>query len=144
MSNWWHRLLHRNRMEEPHDADGNLHTKSDPNGKTVTMNYDLLNRVISKTYTDATPPVAFCYDGNTQVPCASAPSGSGNNLIGRLTLVNSSTSSSPYGKYDPSGNIWQSTQTTGVVSYPFSYTLQLGERYDWRDPSLGARCDLGS
>jgi len=109
-----------------YDADGNLATKSDPNGNKVTNSYDALNRITSKIYTGAaTPAVTYCYDGTAQGACVNAPSGSSSNLIGRLTLVDSSASSTAYGNYDPRGNILQSTQATGGHSYPFSYTYNL-------------------
>lgn len=113
-----------------YDADGNLQTKSDPNGNTMTMVYDALNRVTSKTYsvnspTVATPTVTYCYDGATQGGCAGAPSGSSGNLIGRLTQIGSSASITSYNGYDPRGDILQSTQATGAGSYSFSYTYNL-------------------
>ena len=81
-----------------YDNNGNLKTKSDPNGNVVTSSYDKLNRIISKTYTGApTPNVTYCYDGNTQNPCTGAPTGASNSLIGHLTLVSSSASISTYG-----------------------------------------------
>jgi YD repeat-containing protein len=73
-----------------YDSDSNLVKKTDADNNVITTAYDALNRVISKTYTPtSTPSVTYCYDGNTQSPCASAPSGTSNYLVGRLTLVGS-------------------------------------------------------
>jgi|HubBroStandDraft_1064217.scaffolds.fasta_scaffold05558_2 YD repeat-containing protein len=73
----------------------------------------------------STPNVTYCYDGNTQGACVYAPSGNEGNLIGHLTLVSSSASSTAYGQYDALGDILQSTQTTDPGSYSFSYTYNL-------------------
>jgi RHS repeat-associated protein len=112
-----------------YDNDGNLLTKTDANTNKTTMTYDALNRVASKAYAFisgySTPNVTYCYDGNTQAACADAPSGSESNLIGHLTLVSSSASSTAYGQYSVLGNVMQSTQITAGRSYPFSYTYNL-------------------
>jgi RHS repeat-associated protein len=112
-----------------YDNDGNRLTKTDANTDKTTMTYDALNRVASQAYTFisgySTPNVTYCYDGNTQAACTYAPSGSESNLIGHLSLVSSSASSTAYGQYSVLGNIMQSTQSTGPDSYPFSYTYNL-------------------
>jgi len=112
-----------------YDKDGNLTTKTDANGNTVTTAYDQLNRVISKTYsvqapTVPTPSVTYCYDGNTLSPCTGAPSGA-YNLVGHLTLVGSTASTTTYGQYDKLGDIAQSSQTTGGNTYTFGYGYNL-------------------
>ena len=63
--------------------------------------------------------------GALQSPCTNAPTGAANYLVGRLTLVTSSASSTAYNQYSVLGNILQSTQTTGGAAYPFYYTYNL-------------------
>ncbi len=83
----------------------------------------------SKSYTYisgySTPAVTYCYDDNNAGACAAAPTGTTNKLVGRLTLVSSTASSTSYGQYDVFGNILKSTQTTGGISYPFVYSYNL-------------------
>ncbi len=111
-----------------YDKDGNVQQKSDANGNTVTYAYDVLNRVTGKLYAgpNATPAVTYCYDATPGTgACAGAPSGSGLNLNGRLTLVSNSNSTTTYGQFDNQGNVLQSSQTTGGTPYPFTYTWNL-------------------
>jgi RHS repeat-associated protein len=112
-----------------YDADGNVTSKVDSSGNTTSMTYDALNRIASKSYTGiVTPDVTYCYDGNPQRNCSGlgAPSGAG--LIGHLTLVYSSASSTAYNLYDTRGNVLESTQTTGGHAYPpFYYEYNLGD-----------------
>ncbi len=112
-----------------YDYNGNLTYKTDSNLNDTTLAYDALNRITSKTYTYSssyyTPTVDYCYDGNTQSPCNTAPSGATNYLVGRLTQVTSSASTTNYGKYSALGDILSSSQTTGGNPYPFAYTYNL-------------------
>ncbi len=45
-----------------YDANGNLLAKTDARGMSTSYNYDLLNRLTSKTYSDSTPPSNYYYD----------------------------------------------------------------------------------
>ena len=100
-----------------YDYNGNLTYKTDSNLNDTTLAYDALNRITSKTYTYSssyyTPTVDYCYDGNTQSPCNTAPSGATNYLVGRLTQVTSSASTTNYSKYSALGDILSSSQITG-------------------------------
>lgn len=109
-----------------YDHDGNEKTKTDAGGTTVTFSYDALNRLTGKSYSDSTPAVTYCYDASAQTgACAGAPSGTGLNLNGRLTLVTSPVSSTAYGQYSSLGDALSTTQTTGGTAYPFAYTYKL-------------------
>ena len=112
-----------------YDYNGNLTYKTDSNGNDTTLAYDALNRITSKTYTYSssyyTPTVDYCYDGNTQSPCNTPPSGATNYLVGRLTQVTSSASTTNYSKYSALGDILSSSQITGGNPYPFAYTYNL-------------------
>ncbi len=58
-----------------YDANGNVRTKTDARGVTITYNYDTLNRLLSKSYSDGTTPYScYQYDAPTTV-----------NAIGRLS-----------------------------------------------------------
>jgi YD repeat-containing protein len=45
----------------------------DARGIITTFGYDAGNRLVSKTYSDTTPPVQYGYDGNSLTGCATAP-----------------------------------------------------------------------
>ena len=60
-----------------YDANGNLFTRTDARGIKITYSYDDINRLLGKTYSDATYPVSYTYD------TSSSPSPT--NIIGRLT-----------------------------------------------------------
>jgi RHS repeat-associated protein len=48
-----------------YDPNGNLMSRTDNRNITTTYGYDVLNRMISKTYTDGTPTAHFNYDEST-------------------------------------------------------------------------------
>jgi RHS repeat-associated protein len=114
-----------------YDDAGNLVERIDARGIRTCMGYqpgtgctasamahDGLNRVVKKTYGDATPEVSYTYD-----TCA--------NGLGRLCVVSAKAqgAASPFASvsygYDVAGRIISSTQTTDSVAYPFSYTYDL-------------------
>jgi YD repeat-containing protein len=65
-----------------YDANGNVQTRTDARGVTVTYGYDAGNRVLSKTYNDQwnTPSVSFAYDSGVLGI-------TGGNYVGRLAQV---------------------------------------------------------
>ncbi|MCZ2151769.1 MAG: hypothetical protein LC126_28835, partial [Bryobacterales bacterium] len=91
--------------------NGLLHTKTDALGKVVTYNYDALNRLTTKSYSDATPAVTYTYD-SPSVPYSR----------GRLTKVSSTASTTDYVSYDALGRVTSSKQTLpGQPAYTFGY-----------------------
>ena len=105
-----------------YDNNGNLMTKTDArNVQTTYGSYDALNRPTSKSFSDGTPTVNYCYDGNvlsgSQCVASSVPYSKGS-----LTWIGNSVSSTSYSAYDALGRVTGSTQTTGGTPYPFSYT----------------------
>jgi len=90
-----------------YDKNGNVLTKALTGAPTVTMAYDALNRVSTKTYSDDTPPVSFTYDTVFK---------------GALKTVANSNSSTNYDSYDALGRVTQTTQATSTNSpYVFHY-----------------------
>lgn len=98
---------------------------------TETLDYDYLNRVVRKTYTDGTPTVLMCYDGNGSatpsdgtgtVTCSGAPALSGVNARGRLTWATNANSTTSYSNFDSFGRVLQNSQITNSATYPFSYS----------------------
>ncbi len=124
-----------------YDNSGNLLTKTDARGAITCFGkltgtscdgsgYDKLNRPTQKSYyapgaVAPTPAVTYCYDGTTSSPCAGAPSGKANYLVGRLTQVSSSASTTQYSQYSTLGDVLASSQTTGGSAYSFGYTYNL-------------------
>jgi RHS repeat-associated protein len=111
-----------------YDPQGNLTSKTDQRPLTVSLGYDALNRIKQKSYSDATPPVFSCYDGQiySNGQCANAVAPLPNAFAtGRLTQVFNSASSSSFPQYDLMGRPLQSVQTTAGTPYPFFYTYNL-------------------
>ena len=69
-----------------YDADGNLATKVAAAGASsniqTTFTYDALDRALTKTYTDGTPTVTYCYDGPLRR--VSDPTGNRPSHVGEL------------------------------------------------------------
>jgi RHS repeat-associated protein len=111
-----------------YDANGNLKVKTDARGVTTTYNYDGLNRLVSKTYSDSTPSACFQYDqGSTN--------GLGN-LSSEWTQAGACTSNGPSSsaitkrlitQYDPAGRATVEQQCPwGGCSNTNAPTLQYG------------------
>ena len=110
-----------------YDNNSNVLKKTDNRGISINYAYDALNRVLSKSYSDSTPPVSFTYDKS------SIPGNS--NDIGELTqatVSNGSTvlaTTSTYA-YDPMGRLRNEQQCTpancGVSTYNLAYGYDLG------------------
>lgn len=109
-----------------YDPNGNVTTKTDNRGISITYNYDDLNRLLSKTYTDSTPSVTFQYD-------ASSHAGASND-IGQLTSATITAGSStlaqttPYA-YDLLGRLLNESQCTPATCGSGGYFLSY--LYDW-------------
>ena len=109
-----------------YDNNGNLTRKSDGRGVVITYSYDALDRLTQRSYSYAgtdpavsleTTRVDYAYDN-----CVGEPDYS----EGRLCSVTAGkgaavVSKTIYGDYDALGRVGGSTQTTGGVSYRFSY-----------------------
>jgi RHS repeat-associated protein len=98
-----------------YDNVGNLTTKTDARNPavTTTTNYDALNRITSRSYSDGTPTVTYAYD--LTVP----------NAKGRVTSVSSSVSTYSYTEYDALGLIRSTKQSTDGQDYIVDYTYDL-------------------
>jgi RHS repeat-associated protein len=80
--------------------------------------YDDLNRLLKKTYNDATLEVDYSYDtASSQVPAGCTADGA----IGRLASVGNSISTSYY-SYNKLGFTQCNRQLTGTIAYDFQYT----------------------
>ncbi len=111
-----------------YDGNGNLLTKV-ANGITTSYTYDVLNRLMNKSYSDGTtPPVTYTYDTKES---GSSPS----YYIGRLSQVSTPAlgsqpaTSMTYVQYDALGRVLASSQSTGTQP-PFNFT------YSYNDQSL--------
>jgi RHS repeat-associated protein len=129
-----------------YDGNSNLASKTDARN-TVTYSYDTMNRLIGKTYSDATPPVALTYDTpgtNAIGQLTASQAGSGiisaqdtytYDSVGHLRSDEQCTPANPncagtwYGmsyQYDQAGSLTQSTNSVGQNGSP----LQLSNTYD--------------
>ncbi len=93
-----------------YDLNGNLKTRTEARSKVLTLNYDGLNRLSGKTYSDSTPGVTYGYLGVTNF----------------LKSVSSSASAYTYSGHDALGRPASGIQTTGGQTFPFlvSWTPQ--------------------
>jgi hypothetical protein len=96
--------------------------------------YDGLNRNSSKTYSDGTPTVSYCYDGYTaelEGTGAACPGASAGATLakGQMTYVGNSSSNSQWTAFNSRGLVTATRQTTQVqgtgVTYLFGYTYSL-------------------
>jgi RHS repeat-associated protein len=119
-----------------YDGNSNLLKKTDNRGTSISYSYDALNRLLSKSYSDSTPPVAFTYD-------ISSITGHSND-VGQLTQANVTTGSTtlattnPY-SYDTMGRLkgeQQCTLANCSAPYQLAYTYDLqGKPYSETFPS---------
>jgi RHS repeat-associated protein len=95
---------------------------TDPLGVTTTFQYDQLNRLTSKSYSDGTTPmITYCYDGQNAACLSSFSSANGN---GRRTAMKDGSGATGW-SYDPDGNVITKQRTTSGVTQTFSYTHNL-------------------
>jgi RHS repeat-associated protein len=108
-----------------YDADGNVSQKTDANQTVTTMGYDELDRMVTKSYSNATPPstyvaapaVTYTYDDGN-VPYS----------VGRLTAVSNGNVWQVYG-FDQLGRPTASAETAGGGTYTFlSYQYNLADQ----------------
>lgn len=112
-----------------YDANGNLKHKTDNRGVVITYNYDNLNRLITRSYSDGTPTVTYNYD------LAAVP-----NSRGRITSTVAGDSKYENKAYDAMGRVTETRQTlTGpgvseeyVMNYEYN---RLGKLTSQKYPS---------
>jgi YD repeat-containing protein len=116
--------------------------RTDARGTTTYYAYDALNRLTSKTYSDATPPVTYAYD-QSSVTVNSWSSGTISNPKGRLTSAlttsGSAVTSAVVYSYDSMGrplHYWQCTPyNCGSSAWAMSYAYDLaGDVSSWTHP----------
>lgn len=101
-----------------YDPNGNLTKKTAPlhnqtGTKTMATSYqyDALNRLVSKTYTDGTPSAQYGYDGLALSGCSTAPpSLSDPYPIGRRTAMCDGSGATSW-SHDPMGRVASETRT---------------------------------
>ncbi|HUS08286.1 MAG TPA: RHS repeat domain-containing protein, partial [Bryobacteraceae bacterium] len=103
-----------------YDSNGNLVSRSDSRGASMTLDYDTWNRVTGKTYTpgsaEVTPNVTYTYDAHVVASGTSYPKG-------RLTEVAVAGGTAVrYDQYDGLGRVLKSSQITDGQGYGFVYT----------------------
>ena len=106
-----------------YDSFGRLKTETDGNGVTTTHSYDEADRVVSTSFSDATPTVTYTYT-HTGLPKtrvdAHGTTTWGYDQLGRLiTRVNTYAGGTISYSYDKSSNLTSATDSGGTVSYSF-------------------------
>ena len=99
-----------------YDDNGNLTSKTDSRSITTTFTYDALNRLLVKSYSDATPDIAFYYDAQT-LPTG-GPSFARGSSKGRLVAaLTGGTNAGTYYGYDALGQTLRRIQRTDSINY---------------------------
>ncbi len=124
--------------------NGNLKTRTDARGVTVTLAYDGAKRLQTKTYSDGTPTVRYCYDGQVYsgVSCgtlAGRDTDAADYPKGRLTGVGNPNSSTNYEQVDALGRTTRMKQTVAGMA-PGGKTIS----YVWGSGGAMKRMDLPS
>ena len=97
--------------------------RTDARSKTTTYAYDALNRLISKSYSDTTPGVAYGYDAVAPSGCT-PPTLTITNGKGRRTSMCDGPGATSW-SYDPVGNAVTEKRTTNSVTDSFVYSYNL-------------------
>ncbi len=98
-----------------YDNNANILTATDAKNVTASVTYDVLNRPLTRSYSDAvTPTVNYTYD-DVNV----------SNSKGKLTKVSSTISEARYTSFDIVGRLLSSEQTTNGQTYSSSYKYNL-------------------
>jgi RHS repeat-associated core domain len=97
-----------------YDANGNVINTTDAKGVVITMTYDILNRVSTRSYSDSTPAVTYTYE-NSNIAFSK----------GQLTKVSSTVSMTEYTSFDSLGKVLSHKQTTNGQSYTTAYSYNL-------------------
>ncbi len=98
-----------------YDNLGNVLTATDAKGITITNTYDILSRVLTRSFSDGTtPPVSYLYD-DSNVPYSK----------GKLTKVSNSVSISQTTAFDILGRALTYQQITDGQTYTSSYQYNL-------------------
>jgi len=105
-----------------YDNDGNVLTKTDGRGVTITYSYDPLHRLTRKSFSDSTPTVTYAYDGTAPTACSTTLS---NSLpIGRRTAMCDAGGWEAW-NYDSLGRVLTDRRNTNSVTKDTSYTYNL-------------------
>ncbi len=99
-----------------YDPNSSLVKKTDARGVVTTVNYDSLNRVLTKSYSDGTATVGYMYDTDLAITGVSNE----NRSIGRLVQVTGGTGSTVY-RWDGVGRAVASGQEMDGTGYVFEY-----------------------
>ena len=97
-----------------YDNNANLLTSIDARDVRISSTYDALNRQLTRTYSDSTPPVSFTYDAPTVAYSK-----------GKLTKISSSISESRLIEFDAAGRVTASEQVTDGRAYSSAYKYDL-------------------
>ena len=108
-------------VEYQYNNNGSLTKKTDPRNVSINIGYDRINRPITRTYSDSTPPVDYIYDG--------ARTGGIANSKGQMTSVFTSgafASNYTYDSFDDMGRVLHTTQMVEAnPPYAMSYQYNL-------------------
>lgn len=97
-------------------------SRTDSRGIVTTYTYDALNRVTKIAYSDSTPTVTYCYDGNNTA-CISGGFSSANGK-GRRTAIADGSGTCGW-SYDAMGHVLTEQKTIAGITKTISYSYNL-------------------
>ena len=109
-------------VEYQYHNNGSLTKKTDPRNVSINIGSDRINRPITRTYSDSTPPVDYIYDG------ARVTGGIANSKGQMTSVLTSGAFASNYtdDSFDDMGRVLHTTQTVEAnPSYAMSYQYNL-------------------
>jgi RHS repeat-associated protein len=101
-----------------YDADSNVSTKIDARALTISYSWDVVKRMLGKTYSNGDPSVSYTYDSTS---CVVVPSCYN---VGRMTGMTDAAGSESFA-YDTMGRLWGDKRTTNSIPKNASYVYNL-------------------
>jgi RHS repeat-associated protein len=101
-----------------YDADSNVSTKTDARGIMISYSWDVVKRVLSKTYSNSDPSVNYRYDATTCYVVSSCYN------VGSMTSI-MDAGGSEFFSYDTMGRLWGDQRQTAGITKQSSYVYNL-------------------
>ncbi|MEZ5306288.1 MAG: RHS repeat-associated core domain-containing protein [Pyrinomonadaceae bacterium] len=115
-----------------YDDNGNIIAVTDANNAVVNAEYDAINRLVKRTYSDTTSPTEFFYDG---AGLSEPPA----NALGEITKVSNSVAEMRSTAFDSRGKVLEYEQQVGGQVFRSFYEYDLSGRLSAETYPTGRR-----